>query len=88
MKKHESFNKSDFSKFINSPKGRLLRFANGLGFLAVGFAKRRTTAGKASMIWGLIPLSAAILDWCYVSSVLGGPLSGKIIRSLQTKTVA
>jgi hypothetical protein len=86
MKKHEVFNKSDFSRFINSPKGRLLRFGNGVLFFALGCAKRHTTAGKFSMIWGLIPLSAAILDVCYVSGLLGGPLSGKKIRTLQTET--
>ena len=85
MKKHESFNKSDFSVFINGPKGRLLRLASGLGFLAIGCAKRKTTAGIFSMIWGFLPLSAAILDWCYISAVLGGPLSGKEIRSHQSE---
>lgn len=85
MKTHESFNKSDFSKFINSPKGRMLRFANGLAFIALGCAKRRSTAGKISMVWGIVPLSAAILDFCYVSAMLGGPLSGKKIRSLQSE---
>lgn len=85
MKKHEIFNKSDFSKFINNPKGRLLRFTNGLGFFSIGFAKRHTTAGKISMLFGLIPLSAAILDICYISGLLGGPFSGKKIRSLQTE---
>jgi hypothetical protein len=85
MKKHEVFNKSDFSKFINSPKGRFLRLSNGLGFLAIGCAKRHTKAGRLSMLWGLIPLSAAILDVCYVSGLLSGPLSGKKIRSLQAE---
>jgi hypothetical protein len=85
MKKHELFNKSDFSKFINSPKGRLLRFVNGLGFLAIGCAKRHTTTGTLSMIFGLIPLSAAILDVCYISGLLGGPLSGNTIRSIQAE---
>lgn len=83
MKTHESFNKSDFSKMLNSPKGRLFRLASGLGFLAIGCATRRSGAGKLSMIWSLLPLSAAILDLCYVSAVLGGPISGKEIRGLQ-----
>lgn len=87
MKKYESFNKSDFSKFINSPKGRLLRLVAGLGFLAIGCAKRSTTAGKFSMMWGFLPFSAAILDLCYVSGFLGGPLSGKKIRSFQAEHI-
>lgn len=83
MKRHEAFNRSGFSKFLNNPEGRLLRFANGLGFLALGYAARRKKAGIASMIWGLLPLSAAIMDICYISALLGGPLSGKKIRSVQ-----
>lgn len=85
MKKHESFNRSDFSKFLNSPKGRLFRLANGLAFLAIGMGKRQKSAGKFSMIFGFLPLSAAILDICYVSALLGGPISGKQIRLLQSE---
>lgn len=88
MKKHEAFNRSGFSKFINSPKGRLLRLANGLAFLAMGFGKRKKTAGKFSMIFGLLPFSAAILDICYVSALLGGPISGKKIRLLHEDATA
>lgn len=83
MKTHESFNKSDFGKFINSPKGRVFRLASGLGFLALGCATRHSAAGKLSMIWALLPLSAAILDLCYVSAMLGGPISGEEIRGAQ-----
>jgi len=35
------------------------------------------------MIRSIFPLSAGGLDWCYISAVLGGPLSGPKIRAGQ-----
>ena len=77
----ESFNRSGFSRFLNSPSGRIFRLAAGLGFLAIGFIFRGHTLGVASMVWGVFPLSAGALDICYISALLGGPLSGKKIRA-------
>ena len=77
----ESFNRSGFSRFLNSPSGRVFRLAAGLGFLAIGFMFRGHTLGVVSMVWGVFPLSAGALDICYISALLGGPLSGKKIRA-------
>jgi len=77
----ELFNRSLFSRFINSPAGRIFRLAAGAGFLAVGYAYRRHPLGRLSMAWSVLPLSAGALDICFVSAVLGGPLSGAKIRS-------
>ena len=77
----ESFNRSRFSRFLNSPSGRVFRLAAGLGFLATGFIFRGHALGVVSMIWGVFPLTAGALDICYVSALLGGPLSGKKIRA-------
>ena len=79
----ESFNKTGFSKFINSVAGRLFRLLAGAAFLVVGYVYRDHTLGVLSMIWSIFPLSAGIFDLCYVSAVLGGPLSGAKIRSKQ-----
>ncbi len=81
MTKYESFNQSGFSKFLNSPAGRILRSAAGIGFLVVGYVYRDHALGVVSMVWGVLPLSAGAFDICYVSAALGGPLSGKKIRS-------
>jgi hypothetical protein len=83
MTKYESFNQSGFSKFLNSPAGRILRIVVGIGFLVVGYIYRYHALGVISMVWGVLPLSAGVLDICYVSAALGGPLSGKKIRSNQ-----
>ena len=83
MTKYESFNQSGFSKFLNRPAGRILRLVAGIGFLVVGYIYRDHALGVISMVWGLLPLSAGAFDICYVSAALGGPLSGKKIRSTQ-----
>jgi hypothetical protein len=81
MSMHESFNQSGFSKFINSRSGRIFRLAAGIAFLVVGFLYRDYTLGVVSMVWSIVPLSAGIFDFCYISALLGGPLSGAKIRS-------
>ena len=79
----ESFNRSGFSRFINSKAGRVFRLAAGAAFLAVGFVYRDRPLGVISMIWSVLPLSAGAFDLCYSSAVLGGPLAGPKIRSRQ-----
>ncbi len=81
MHMHESFNRSGFSRFINSRAGRVFRLTAGTGFLVVGFAFRHHTLGVVSMVWSILPLTAGGFDWCYISAVLGGPLSGGTIRA-------
>jgi hypothetical protein len=81
MSRYEAFNQSGFSKFLNRPAGRILRLVAGAGFLVVGYVYRTHALGVLSMVWGVFPLSAGAFDICYVSAVLGGPLSGVKIRS-------
>ncbi|OGD27094.1 MAG: hypothetical protein A2028_02045 [Candidatus Aminicenantes bacterium RBG_19FT_COMBO_59_29] len=81
MSRHEAFNRSGFSKFLNSPAGRIFRLVAGTGFLVIGYIYRGHTLGVLSMVWGAFPFSAGALDVCYISAVLGGPLSGAKIRS-------
>ncbi len=77
----ERFNRSGFSRFLNSPAGRIFRFVAGLGFLVVGYVYRSHTLGMLSMVWSILPLSAGAFDICYLSALLGGPLSGAKIRA-------
>ena len=85
MKSYESFNQSGFSKFLNSLAGRILRLVIGIGFLLVGYMYRDHVLGVISMVWGVLPFSAGAFDICYVSAALGGPLSGRKIRSKQVQ---
>jgi hypothetical protein len=81
----EAFNCSGFSRFINSPAGRVFRLVVGTGFLVVGYLFRDYTLGVISMAFSVLPLSAWAFDLCYVSAILGGPLSGAKIRESQRR---
>ena len=76
----EGFNRSDLSRFLNSPAGRIARLVAGIGFIVVGYIFRDHALGIVSMVWGVLPLTAGAFDICYISAVLGGPISGKKIR--------
>jgi hypothetical protein len=82
MSWYEAFNRSSFSKFLNNQSGRIFRLVAGAGFLVVGFVYRHHALGVLSMAWSALPLSAGALDICYISALLGGPLSGAKIRSM------
>jgi hypothetical protein len=74
------FNRSGFSRFMNSLAGRIFRLFAGIGFLVVGYVYRDNALGLLSMAWSVFPLSAGAFDICYISALLGGPLSGAKIR--------
>jgi hypothetical protein len=76
-----AFNGSGFSRFLNSPGGRIFRIVAGLGFLILGLVFREHLLGVLSLVWSVFPLTAGAFDICYISAALGGPLSGKAIRS-------
>ena len=81
MSRHESFNQSSFSKFLNSPAGRVFRFVAGIGFVVVGYFYRDHVLGILSILWGALAISAGAFDVCYISLALGGPFSGPKIRN-------
>jgi hypothetical protein len=85
MSTAEAFNRSGFARFINSPTGLVFRLVVGTGFLVVGYLFREQTLGVIAMVFSILPLSAGVFDLCYVSAVLGGPLSGAKIRELQRR---
>ena len=76
-----AFNGSGFSRFLNSPGGRIFRIVAGIGFLILGLVFRDHLLGVLSLAWSVFPLSAGAFDICYISAALGGPLSGRAIRS-------
>jgi hypothetical protein len=83
MSSAEAFNRSGFSRFINGPAGRVFRLVAGMGFLVVGYLFRHHPLGVISMVYSVLPLSAGAFDICFISAVLGGPLSGAKIREAQ-----
>lgn len=72
----ESFGRSRFARFINSPAGRLARLVAGVGLITWGYTQRGTGAGLALMAVGLVPLTAGTFNLCLISALLGGPVSG------------
>ena len=79
----EKFNRSGLSGFINSSAGRIFRLIAGAGFLVMGYLFRDHPLGLISLLWSAVPLSAGAFDICYISAVMGGPLSGAKIREAQ-----
>jgi len=80
-----AFNRSGLSRFLNSPAGRVFRLVAGAGFLAIGYVYRGHALGVLSMVWGALAFCAGAFDICFISALLGGPLSGAKIRA-QYKT--
>jgi hypothetical protein len=49
MSSHKAFNQSGFSKFLNSPAGRIFRLVAGIGFLVIGYVYRDNARGVLSL---------------------------------------
>jgi xanthine/uracil/vitamin C permease (AzgA family) len=79
----ESFGKSGFAKFINSPAGRIARLVVGMALFVWGYTLLVSVIGIFLIIIGLIPLVAGSFDLCLVSALLGGPVSGEKVRELK-----
>lgn len=79
----ESFGRSGFAKFINSPTGRIARLVVGLALIVWGYTQLDSGTGIVLIIIGLVPLTAGAFDLCLVSALLGGPISGKKVRELK-----
>ena len=77
----QSFGRSGFARFINSPTGRVARIVVGLGLIGWGYTQRAGGSGLVFMLVGLVPLLAGTFDWCLISALLGGPLKGARVGS-------
>jgi len=76
MSMAESFARTGFARFINTPTGRLVRIVAGLALVGWGYTQRGSGTGVVLMLVGLIPLAAGIFNICIISGLLGGPWSG------------
>jgi len=76
----EGFASSGFAQFMSSPAGRVLRVVAGAGMIAGGIAAD-SDLGTGIAVAGAVPLLAGALDFCILSPLFGGPLSGKAIRA-------
>jgi hypothetical protein len=72
----ESFGRSGFAKFVNTPAGRLLRVVVGIVLIALGYTSRGSAGGIILIVIGLAPLTAGTFNLCLISALLGGPIRG------------
>jgi hypothetical protein len=84
----DRFNRTGFSRWVNSGTGRAFRLCAGAAFLAAGFVLRDSAVGIALMVWSAVPLSAGVLNLCWISAVLGGPVRSEAIRAEQASSRA
>jgi len=76
MSLSESFGRSGFAKFINTPMGRVVRIVAGLALIAWGYVQLPEISGIILIVLGLIPFVAGAFHMCLISALLGGPISG------------
>ena len=76
----ESFGRSGFARFVNSPAGRIARLVVGIGLIVWGYTQLDTGMGFVLIVIGFVPLAAGAFDLCLISALLGGPISGARIR--------
>ena len=72
----ESFGRSGFAKFVNTPAGRLVRVVVGIVLIALGYMNRGSAGGIILIVVGLAPLTAGTFNLCLISALLGGPIKG------------
>ena len=81
----ESFARSGFAKFINTPTGRIVRIIAGLVLIIWGYTQLPDTGGIVLIIIGLIPLVAGSFNLCLISALLGGTINGAKIAESNKK---
>ena len=67
-------------KFMTSGMGRVARIVLGLVILSVGLWVVQGTLGTIMAVFGLIPLSGGLLDFCLIGFAMGYPLKGEEAR--------
>jgi hypothetical protein len=69
-------------RFIASPAGRLIRIVAGIGLIAWGQAAVGGSDGYIIATIGVLPLLTGIFDICLIAPLLGAPLKGAKVRSV------
>jgi len=75
----------NFSKFMASGTGRLLRIIAGVVLIYLGIFIMKNTAGYIVGVIGIVPFLAGIFDFCVIAPLFGMPFMGKAIREYKTK---
>lgn len=70
-----------FSQFMASPAGRIVRIVAGIALIYVGVYVMKNTSGYVLAVVGAVPLLAGVFDFCVFAPLFGMPFSGNAIRS-------
>ncbi len=82
----QSFARSSFARFMNSLAGRVTRIIGGIALIIWGYTQLGDASGIIWMLVGIVPMSAGVFDFCIISPLVGGPLSGKKVRAANKET--
>ena len=85
MRLSESFARTGFARFINSPAGRITRIVAGIAIIIWGYTNLPAISGVVTMALGCVPLVFGSMDWCLIAPLLGGPISGRKVREIAAK---
>jgi hypothetical protein len=69
--------------FMASTAGRITRAVAGIALIAWGLVGLGGTTGTIIAVVGLLPLVAALFDFCVFAPLFGAPLSGPKIRAVR-----
>jgi hypothetical protein len=75
----------NFSKFMASGAGRLLRVVVGVVLIYLGFFVMKNAVGYIVGVIGVVPLLAGIFDFCIFAPLFDMPFMGKAIRAINNK---
>jgi hypothetical protein len=69
-----------FFRFIASSAGRWIRALVGLVLIVIGLVGLKGVGGWILAVVGLVPLAAAVFDWCDFAPLFGLPFVGSRLR--------
>jgi len=67
--------------FMATPLGRGLRIVIGAVLIYVGLSVVQGVAGTAIALFGILPITAGLLNLCILGPLLGAPFRGSALRS-------
>ena len=69
-----------FARFMSSMAGRAIRFLAGVILVWLGWFVIGGTGGIILAVVGLVPLVAALFNFCVFAPLFGGPFLGREVR--------
>jgi hypothetical protein len=67
--------------FMATPLGRGLRIAFGALLIYLGLSVIQGVGGTALALFGIVPITAGLLNLCILGPLLGAPFRGSAVRA-------